>query len=757
MNIESLVQRLKNNSEERKIFFKQVTAPEFLPHFEKHNMLRFDDVCAAEIITYLTVLVKNNANLKDKVAEIINKNLEEVKDISGYVFDNLINLLKNYDIDEIESKIDYVALFAKDDFGMSYKLILKNDISKKENLYKELIKSLIEYKVKDDKNWGSVNVLSKHNSGIYEIEGLLNSPQYSVNLKKILKHDEVFKLLFETYKKITKTRAKELNIIHRQYIKSFEQVENSLVAQYDIRNIILDYMAVYVEQNSLAEGAVKKLLNSKILMLVKLGLYAIVLNFDKYKSFYVEFFNKFDVKDVVYYLYELMTVLEKTDLNEDFCSKIYDRVMGFDEYLRFIFLHALEDKPMFHDEFVRLSEKFGSRIHSPKLVMTIKNFSFKPKSEIKKDSAAYHFKQIEKLKKEIAQNNDAESLFKKLEKDILLLKKGAEGEKSQNLSFDNVKYPLGQYLKLWLLLFARETGKYSDKISFIKNNFNQNVTLPNQLLYYNIGTYYAYVKNVYEPDLSVLELKEAFIEGFVNSRNNQKAELWSKFKEDIYSYIKKFGAEDIPRKNLIYSLIYIKFFDNGDDVFEYFYDKFDKKDKETFIHNMLFPTRKQYKNDKVIKFWHGEVNSNDIYSPQLLLTMFNEYVKVDGFEKYLDDLKKLFNQYKQFCSVRNCLELDEFLQKIYAYLSIVNYQTENEKIDLKGEIFEFLKEFVPVFASYETIFPQEAALLRDILLKYFEKFGDKGNVQVLYKLICETKNLIQYLDLFQSVKEEIKK
>lgn len=819
MNYRELSELLNSNIEQKNIFFKKISAPEFLPHFIKYNVLTFDDNCGVSIISYLIRLLKFNSELKNTIIEIVNSNLKIYQNMSGYVFDSLLTLLKEFTIEDIENKIDYLSLFNMDNAWLFDKLLLERDISSTNFLYKELVKSLVNYKIYKDKTWNTTKAVSCHGVGVYTIVNLLNTEPYKNNLERIFQKDDIFNFLIEQYKNIHE-QIGDLSFIERQYIKPVEPIENAGLDSYDVRDIIIDCIALSIEHNN-STVKFEQLLNSEISMFKKLALYSIFLNFDKYKNDFVEFFNNFNIEQVPYYIYELMSILESFNIDQSICQLIYDRLMTLDEPLRYRLLHALKNQALFKDEFLILKDKYGEEIAEPKLIFSIKTYTQIPQSTIIEEFASKNLKEqmiyLEKYKPNINHENviqvysmlsvffntiesaakcrqnfnysklldlvayylekdinsevfhhnctkmliqlinilnteaDIKSLFMIIETQIKKWKTDCDNKLSLNLQLDNARLYLGQYIKVWLICFIKNKNHFADRISFMRYEFDKNENLSNQLLYYNIGIFYSLLCDVFK--FTPIYLKEkilaAFIEGLINSNQEQNLEVWDKFKEYILPYFKSLEENSMTRKNFLYSLIHIKFKLRNENLFEFFYGCLKRKDKEDFLWNILYPTRNpKYNKQDILDYWRSMINSSEIFAHTTLLSMFNEYADMSDLRNYLKDLTLLFDDFKTLPNknIKTMFELKEFLEKFDGFINNID-----TSLQLKVEIFEMLYSLLNVFSKYEYIFVQEAQLLKTIIENYYKNFQDIGNIKVLLEEIYKTPNLIQYSDIFQEM------
>ena len=862
MNYKELCETLNSNKEQKDVFFRNVKAPEFLPYFEKYNVLTFDNNTGYAVIQYLTYLINTNKNIKSNIAQIINKNIVNYKDMSGYVFEAMLNLLKEFSIHEIEDLIDIDALFLMDNAYLFCEFLLKNNISDNQYLYKKCIETLTNYKVYEDPIWKTKSAASIHGAYMYQIKELSNTLPYKENLKKLLCKKEIFEILIKQYEKIY-NEIGELSYFDRPYVKALEPISGENIESFDVRNLLIDYISVNLE-NNYTQNSVVNLIYSKAQMLNKLGLYAIFLNKHQFKNIFVEFFNSFKVDYIPFYIYELMSILEDDEFNIIIDKAIYNRIMSFDDPLKYRFLHALKNNFLFRDEFLILKEKYGIKIENPKIIFSINTVDVHSVSPIKEEtflkrSITKQIKYINNYKTSVMQNieitketikssefelynifkkaldnnldkylHDIEmpklnkpgaiiaffdtienaciqnktfdmqcvikllkiylnqkkddnvfnynctkmllqliqktnsqtelaSIFEIEENQIKLWKNALFASITNELSYLNSICPLGQYLKVWFSCWIRNKNIFKDKKQFLYDNFDQKDNLPNQLLYYNLGQYYGLLNDACNIKIEEIEsqlLKEAFLEGFINNKNNLNS--WATFTNYIIEYLKKLDKNEnnMNWKNFIYSLIHIKFANNNEEIFQSIYKFMNAKQKTDFVWNTLFPIRNpKYDKHLILKYWKEEIHSKNSANVQILLTIFSEYAECKDFENNLLNLKKLFTRFTvvKDNSLKTLLELEDFLTKLDLYIKNL-YITDEESFNkTEIEIFKMLKTFIPIFSKYEYISIQESHLLKAVLEDYIKKFKAKDDVKILKELIYKTKNLIQYSDIFQKI------
>lgn len=435
MHIDDLCKQLAQNIEEKDAFFQQVEDIAFFKHFQKRNLLNFDDYAGGAVISYLVRLLENHNddNLKTEIINVINENLEKDDNYDGYTFQQLIRLLVYFSNTEIEEKIKkYKKLFAMDNSIWLSIALLERSLADTQYLYMDCISNLVEYKIKESSLSEIKTAYSAHHSGIYFINKLLEKTPHKENLIKILKKDDVFDFLKQQYSDILK-QCRDLNSLDVQYIENFEKKVPREIS-YNIQKLILEYLSIYLKE-TISEEKVKELLKSKINMFKKLGFYAICCHFDEYKYIFVDAFNNIQENNIRYYLYEVMTILENININDkgsELGKQIKDKLFSLDKRLKFRLLHSLKNHKLFADEFLLLKDEYKSEIEEPKITFRIQcrvqtQESLITKDELKNMSVSEQIQHVDEyeepdLKKTFLSNEPIKTRYELLKvfKDIAL-------------------------------------------------------------------------------------------------------------------------------------------------------------------------------------------------------------------------------------------------------------------------------------------------------------------------------------------------
>ena len=140
IRFEDLCKRLKDNTEEKNVYFNHLEAENFLLPFDRKGMLNFDDAAGGAVISYLQKLLAKNVNLKNTIIDVINKNLDiEPLNLSYYNYMALADFIFSFDLKDIEEKIHYQRLLEMNNFTKLLKKLFKQDLSNAKQLSKNCI------------------------------------------------------------------------------------------------------------------------------------------------------------------------------------------------------------------------------------------------------------------------------------------------------------------------------------------------------------------------------------------------------------------------------------------------------------------------------------------------------------------------------------------------------------------------------------------------------------------------------------------
>lgn len=796
IEIKDFCKQLNSSPEEKLAFLQECVCEKFLKPFEEYNVLNFSKNTDWAEMKYLKA-IKNEEN-KDIIFKIINKNFQKPTDMSFFGMEGFIELLKLFSFDEIEKNTEKESLeniFKADSRLLLTKYLLEqNGILNFSVLSFNCIKHLIEYK-EHKTYFGVLKIFPVF--GFYDTQEVLTSAKYNTNLFKILKNEKICDFLYKEYNKITKA-TEEISVLDKQYIK--DNFDNSKES-YDTRSIILDFLAVYYDDN---DDKTEFLLKNENLMLQKLGLYLVSQNFEKFRELFCEYFSK-AAPDLIFKLkYEILSVFEQIDngsKNKNIISAIQEKLKEIKElypkhnsYFEYMLLHGLKNNPEFQSDFIRLKEKHNNlEIPSVKLFFDknesvavvregakevkinniekylnneeLKNISdenhiseifqeFREKicdfeiktchwildvinyyieQKIYKKSKQAHYLDIKtsELLIEISGKNNPELKLKINQiLDKLININYKKTDLSNDITYSAAASTLSLYLKaMFINDFENVEKKCSDILKKDENSFF------GQIHSYYLGYFYQNIKKKSDPPS---EMQKAFCEGLCN--NFVFGAVLEK-KDILKKNIKHLS--DIPRTNLIYGLVNMRFaFARNIDEFT---GEFDNDLKNRFLKSIIYPARKHYDKDKVFEFLKEEIK-NKCNNPALLLQIFNEYCS-DGdiFKYYKEIVHPLFELYEQESDSSDQLsEFQDFIANFERY-----YLESSENIN-KTDVYNVLWDILSV-AKYYDVYYTNALSLKNILEKFKKDYGAKGenDIQSIVIRICKTRGFASFSNWFQ--------
>lgn len=377
ITIKELCDNLKSDINEKSLFFKELTAQEFLVPFQKEGLLNFTDNASYWVIQYLERIY--DSNTKDIIIEIINENIKEIEinDIHYSTYYKLTELLDRFEIIDL-NKIDYIKLLKhKHAIELVKKLYAKERIIENEDLIKTTISVLLTYEVKS-------NSYEKRAEVIYEtyyLSEIINSESTKEIFKNALSQEVLFDYLVEKYNEVyfkTHDNLNDISDVFRHQKIDMEEINKSFINDYtsnDVSDIILYLLCLNLNSGKDITCNIKKLLSQKIFMLRKLGLYFIYKDLDKYIDLLKEFFqhiNKRNIAQVTQIcLYELVQIFKNINkinnydlLNADI-SAYLDKFPQKYEKTKYNILHGLKDHAEFKNLFSSLKEKYQYERENP--------------------------------------------------------------------------------------------------------------------------------------------------------------------------------------------------------------------------------------------------------------------------------------------------------------------------------------------------------------------------------------------------------
>ena len=195
ITIKELCDKLKADPNEKSLFFKELSAQEFLASFQKEGMFDFTDDSSYWAIQYLERIY--SVNTKNTILEIINENIKnnKIDDIHYSTYYQLVKLLDKFELPDL-NKIDCVKLLKHQQAIELVKNIYKKEqIIEYDNLIKATISTLLEYKIK-------TTSFDKRAEVIYEtyyLSKIINGDTTKKNFQTALSQEFLFDYLVEKY------------------------------------------------------------------------------------------------------------------------------------------------------------------------------------------------------------------------------------------------------------------------------------------------------------------------------------------------------------------------------------------------------------------------------------------------------------------------------------------------------------------------------------------------------------------------------
>lgn len=379
IKIEKMCEILKKDINEKGLFFKELNAPEFLVPFYNAGLFQLNDDASFWMLKYFKTICNNET--ESLIVKIINDNLKcldinEIQASTYYQLTQLVDIFSN----DIIINLNLKQLSQHNNSIELIKVLFKREclISLKE-IVKDSLNSLLRYSVEKT----SFDKRSRLTYEIYNLNDLISNELTKENFKRALSHEFVFDFLLKKYHSIYKASHDKMNDILDVYsIQSYdmESLRKRLMNEYHVDNaedIVLYFICINLNINNDAYTNIIKLLNSKIYMLKKLGLYFILRNNEKYIDSLKVFFDKINSKNIVRIteicLYELVKILEILSLNGNadnfnpYIEKFLNQFPESREKLKYDVLHGLKQHKKFSDNFYQLKEKYNYEKDKPGL------------------------------------------------------------------------------------------------------------------------------------------------------------------------------------------------------------------------------------------------------------------------------------------------------------------------------------------------------------------------------------------------------
>ena len=511
ITIKELCDKLKADPNEKSLFFKELSAQEFLASFQKEGMFDFTDDSSYWAIQYLERIY--SVNTKNTILEIINENIKnnKIDDIHYSTYYQLVKLLDKFGLPDL-NKIDYVKLLKhKQAIELVKNIYKKEQIIEYENLIKATISTLLEYKIK-------TTSFDKRAEVIYEtyyLSEIINSNITKKNFQNALSQEFLFDYLVEKYNEVyfkTHENMNEISDVFRLQKIDMEELNKGLINDYsinDVADIILYFLCVNLNSGRDVSYNIKKLLSQRIFILRKLGLYFIYEHIDKYIYLLKEFFKHINKRNIIRItdicLYELVKIFENinkidnSDSLDDDIKVYLDKFPRKGEKVKYDVLHGLKEHPQFKKLFFDLKEKYQYEKDNPGIYWQegiggwVRNVSPISEEEFRSKSIK---EQIEYINSDIKYNHhlvqvDKESVEEINERGLIDLFKKLVSENINDYIEDANSININKigFIRVYIESLSKNIEKikaFSKVILFMDNILNfiiQNPILYNELLY----------------------------------------------------------------------------------------------------------------------------------------------------------------------------------------------------------------------------------------------------------------------------------
>ena len=149
IKIKNLCNRIKNNIDEKTLFFKEVSASEFLVPFYEENVFDFTDMSSYWTLRYLNKVYLGNEKI---IVDILNKCISltnNINDIPHNTYFQIIEIIRQMSLKDIERINE--RLFEHDSAIYLVKVILAKPLGLENiNLYLKFLSPIFKYKIIND-------------------------------------------------------------------------------------------------------------------------------------------------------------------------------------------------------------------------------------------------------------------------------------------------------------------------------------------------------------------------------------------------------------------------------------------------------------------------------------------------------------------------------------------------------------------------------------------------------------------------------
>lgn len=752
ISIKELASRLKENLEEKQLYFSKLSEPKALKPLIEEGVMTFDDSAYWAVLDYLNRIF-NDTN-KNTILELIDNNFKTEIKTNYFDMKNLVEIFKKCSIQEIETLDNLENIFKSDNNLLITKYLLEcNDINLSDVIIEKCLYNLIQYNATTS-YFGIKYAYPKFD--YYVLRDIFLFTNYNVKLKEVLKKNNITQTLINWYKNIAEN-YEDISPLNKQY---FGEIFEDKIDKYDSRSILLDFIAINLQTNH-SKKILEDLLSSDILMFKKLAYHIISIKFDEYKDLFVEHFKTMSIDEIYKIKYEILTIFEKISdeqylkisTNENL-SEQDEQINGIIETklqeaildngnteLKYLLLHGLKKHPKFQDEFRRLYLKHNKiEISHPKLFFSnddipVKNIqSVSPVTESDFNNMTIE-EQINLI------NNFKENLFdidnEKVQSEYKLNELfgrtfASEAEKYlQNESLKHLIKPnaiAALYSQITTLLTQNKlSNKIDDILDIIKNYLNTNL-------------YNSEVKNL---DIESSKLLGILLSKYLTPDNSSRM-------ESIVEFLIENNINDTePSYNIVYDAasqnlsIYLKLWmyiiaknNSYNKSLREFKDKYFKPDGNILFKHQIFAYYEGFYYSYINP--HPDyTNSNPILQKAFVEGCINNS-QIDAFEDAKEIIFKFMTEFS-----------DITLQNLIYNLVYIKFELENDELYEKYYNNKIYKpEFQDKFLS-SIIYPKRRKYNKDKVFKYIEKnvSNEYTNAPILlqiYNEYYETGDFIKY-------------
>ena len=371
IKIKNLCNRIKNNIDEKTLFFKEVSASEFLVPFYEENVFDFTDMSSYWTLRYLNKVYLGNEKI---IVDILNKCISltnNINDIPHNTYFQIIEIIKQMSLKDIERINE--RLFEHDSAIYLVKVILAKPLGLENiNLYLKFLSPIFKYKIINDVFHGDEYVIDYD---VYPLSELVTNEKLIEKFKDILSQNEIFNKILNEYNKLNKKIYKNVDVnIKYYYIKRLDEIEHEI--EYCTNNLkILDLLQylIYLSCNNNDNTNYKKLnklIISNDIALQQIALTCILTYQNEYYSLFEKILvNKTSVNLTKLCLLEFVRIFQSKHIwnkeEVDIINKYLRNIKKSSKRLQYEVLHGLKDYKEFEELFLELKSEYKYENSNP--------------------------------------------------------------------------------------------------------------------------------------------------------------------------------------------------------------------------------------------------------------------------------------------------------------------------------------------------------------------------------------------------------